>query len=442
MVNGRRLPAFVAVVVSCVVGACVVDAYAGAGPFKADSVDMQQAQVSESDRWGPIVRLSRAGASDPDMAVGRLGAVSVVWSSRRGRIQVIRRLPGHPWGRVHVLGLGFSPQIGTDAEGNLVAAWSRKRDGFIEEIVASGRPVGGHWHKPVILSPVRPDRGFNVIARDLELEVSANGAAVAAWIWGSEDGGTSGGLQFAYRPPHAGWGHMHQLSDAFVGWSVAIDAHGRAVLFFSTRDGLFAMRRISGGWTRPAKLSSTDAGAEGVVSVNATGLAIAAWISYRQALGTSAIKAARFVHGRWTDPTRLSRWSRSLSGPAVAVANRGRATVAWSRGDRVKAARSNRSGEFFRPQGIATASGGFGHTMAVSPQGDVVVGWYRYADGKIDEEAVFRSHTTGWLQQVQLSGGLDVDVRVAHVLGADAKRHIFATWATASGIKIRRRTGS
>ena len=381
-------------------------------------------------RWGSTVALSGTPVlSSPDVAVGPQGGINVAWGGD-GDVRFRRMPPSSPWLGERGLGAGGSPRVGVDGRGNVTAVWFRQRRLMITEIVTARRPVGGTWSTPRIISRPGEDEQDGTGVRDVDLAVSPGGAVVAAWTWGSDEGGPLQRVQAAYRPAGGAWqGPRDITTPAQCGGqaATAIAPGGNAVVVCRGTDGVIrAVRHLSTGWTRPQAISAAD-NARPDVTTGPTGGTVAVWEHHTFASDEPptaedfSIKASRLIAGGvWTKPQQLSPSGATSLGPLVAIDGAQTATVVW----RVVVAREGepdqvRLDSARRLRGAATTFGApttiapFGDRVsALEPAtafaGDVVVGWIRVGAEKSRLEAATRPRRHGWTAPVELSGAAGV----------------------------------
>jgi hypothetical protein len=374
---------------------------------------------------------SRVSGGYPVVVAAPEGDVTVLWSSPRGIVKSRTRQAGGSWGSVLRVGEGDLQDAAADHSGAVTAVW-RHWIGGRTVAVGATRPDGGAWSKPRRLSRVPRSRGTHTQAFDVQLAVSPEGAAVAAWTFGSQDAGPVDRAQASYRPAGGRWGPPVRLADPWSwssdvaisaagvpmvlvqgdrfltmrrtdrGWrrvggpvpgrtwdpgSLAIGPAGDEVLAFDSvrRRGegrarehrILATRLIKGQWRRPARISGNVRASQPDVEVDTDGVGTVAW---RTAKGR--IQVSRWVPGRKPGrPVTLS--GRGAGAPSVAVATNGAAVVAWSRSvargpDQILASTRPAGGTWRRPWVISDNQDVIwpqGAGLDVWPQGRGVVAW-------------------------------------------------------------------
>jgi hypothetical protein len=187
--------------------------------------------------WSQPVRLSSAAGEaggDPVVAVNRHGDAVVLWQWRdqpgdRSLVQGAFRPAGGSWGpaaAIDTVGFayGWSPQVGIDDQGNVVAAWLGGAAGT--PLRAAARNVdSGLWTRPVDVT---------VGASDPQLAVDPHGNAAAVWI---DAAGKSANA--SVRPvAGGGWQPPVKLSaGAAFDPRVAMDGAGGAVAIWNAGSG-------------------------------------------------------------------------------------------------------------------------------------------------------------------------------------------------------------
>ena len=188
-------------------------------------------------RWGPTGALSSAsyGSGQPQIAVSPAGDAVATWTHNTSptKVQARVRPAGGAWeATTHDLSAAgrraTEPQVGVDADGDVVAAWTES-DGLNQLVRTAERPRGGGW------SQSDPRSAAGASAGALTLAVAPDGAAVAGWTsW--ED--ATYVTQAARRSPGGGWEPAETLSvtgrDAFYP-QVALDGRGNAVAAWDRR---------------------------------------------------------------------------------------------------------------------------------------------------------------------------------------------------------------
>jgi hypothetical protein len=120
----------------------------------------------------------------------------------------------------------FSPDVAADANGNIVAVWTR-HDGTAWRVQAASQPAGGQFAPPQDLSAPGED------ATDPRIAVAPNGDVVVAWL---RPDGQDVRVQAAVRPAGGAFGAPQTLSPAgrdARSPDVAVDPLGNAIVVWS-----------------------------------------------------------------------------------------------------------------------------------------------------------------------------------------------------------------
>jgi hypothetical protein len=305
---------------------------------------VQSATRSVGGSWSAPVTLSAAGAGSALVAAGPEGNVTAVWllgreEGRRSVVQSATRSAGGSWSAPVTLSpprkAARSPQIALDPQGGATAVWEEEYSGAIE---SATRSVGGSWSAPVTLSAT------GVRAAWPQVAVDSQGNATAVWAGAVFSGRRiqSHRIQTATRPVGGSWsapvsiskaGHRH-VQDP----QIAVDPQGEATAIWQRSNGSYlvvqgATRPAGGGWSRPVDITAGHGlgGQHLQLVVDPWGNATAIWEGYDTRPGPNfAIQAAKHPPGgAWSLPTDISRWTRSLGEPQIAVDPQGRSTAIW-----------------------------------------------------------------------------------------------------------------
>jgi len=310
------------------------------------SLVVQSASRSAGGSWSAPVTLSPAGAGSALVAAGPEGNVTAVWLLEREEgwrsvVQSATRSAGGSWSAPVNLSpprkAARSPQIALDPQGGATAVWEEEYSGAIE---SSTRSSGGVWSAPVALSAP------GVRAAWPQVAVDSQGNATAVWAGRASNGRRiqiqSRRIQTATRPAGGTWsapvsiskaGHRH-VQDP----QIAVSPQGEATAIWQRSNGSYlvvqgATRPARGGWSRPVDITTGDGrgGQHLQLVVDPWGKATAIWEGYDTGPGPDfAIQAAKHPPGgAWSRPTDLSRWTRGLGEPQIAVDPQGRSTAIW-----------------------------------------------------------------------------------------------------------------
>jgi PKD repeat protein len=162
---------------------------------------------------------------------------------------------------------GTAPAVDMDEAGNAIVVWQQDRDLFFDRYSA----VFDSWSGPMAL---RSEVG---LLRDLQIDVAANGRAIAAWTLAN-----GGGVWSAAGDVSTGiWTDIQRLDldgpTALNGRDprVAIDRFGRALVVWRNDDRAWANEHNAGSWTPPEPLGPTQSTVD--LDVNDEGLGVAVW---------------------------------------------------------------------------------------------------------------------------------------------------------------------
>lgn len=310
---------------------------------------VQSSTRSVGGIWSAPVTLSAAGAGSALVAAGPEGNVTAVWLLEREEgwrsvVQSATRSAGGSWSAPVILSpprkAARSPQIALDPQGGATAVWEEEYSGAIE---SSTRSSGGIWSAPVTLSANGVVGGWPQVA------VDSQGNATAVWAGRASNGRRiriqGRRIQTATRPAGGTWsapvsiskaGHRH-VQDP----QIAVSPQGEATAIWQRSNGSYlvaqgATRPAGGGWSRPVDITTGHGrgGQHLQLVVDSWGNATAIWEGYDTRPGPNfAIQAAKHPPGgAWSRPTDISRWTKSLGEPQIAVDPQGRSTAIWTIG--------------------------------------------------------------------------------------------------------------
>jgi hypothetical protein len=228
-----------------------------------------------------------------------------------------------------------SPLVDVDSAGNATAVWRRYRGGkLIYE--SAVRQAGGPWSTP--------SRFFGGLEDAYGLQIAVDPLGNETAIWGRPVG-RSWVVQSATRSSGGIWsapvsiskaGHRH-VQDP----QIAVSPQGEATAIWQRSNGSYlvvqgATRPAGGGWSRPVDITTGHGrgGQHLQLVVDSWGNATAIWEGYDTRPGPNfAIQAAKHPPGgAWSRPTDISRWTKSLGEPQIAVDPQGRSTAIWAIG--------------------------------------------------------------------------------------------------------------
>lgn len=310
------------------------------GRRAARSWVVQSAARSVGGIWSAPVTLSAAGAGSALVAAGPEGNVTAVWLLEREEgwrsvVQSATRSPGGIWSAPVNLSsprrAARSPQIAIDPQGGATVVWEAE---YSDAIESSTRSSEGIWSAPITLSANGMGGAWPQVA------VDSQGNATAVWAgWAST--GHRIQIQTATRPAGGTWsapvsisktGHRH-VQDP----QIAVGPGGEATVIWQRSNGSYlvvqgAARPAGGGWSRPVDITTGHGrgGQHLQLVVDSWGNATVIWEGFDTPGPHFAIQAAkRSPGGAWSRPTDISRWTKSLGEPQIAVDPQGRSTAIW-----------------------------------------------------------------------------------------------------------------
>jgi hypothetical protein len=310
---------------------------------------VQSATRSVGGSWSAPVTLSKPGAGSALVAVDPEGEVTAVWLLEREEgwrsvVQSATRPAGGPWSAPVNLSperkAARSPQVALDPQGGATAVWEEEYSGAIE---SSTRSSEGIWSAPVTLSAT------GVWAAWPQVAVNSQGNATAVWAGRASNGRRiriqSRRIQTATRPAGGTWSAPVSISKAghrlVQDPQIAVDPQGEATAIWQRSNGRDlvvqgATRPARGSWSAPVEITAGhgQGGQHLRLVVDSWGNATAIWEGYDSNQGTTfAIQGAkRPPGGAWSRPTDISRRTKSLGEPQIAVDPQGRSTAIWAIG--------------------------------------------------------------------------------------------------------------
>jgi hypothetical protein len=307
---------------------------------------VQSATRSAGGIWSAPVTLSAAGAGSPLVAAGPEGNVTVVWLLEREEgwhsvVQSATVSAGGSWSAPVTLSpprkAARSPQIALDPQGGATAVWEEEHNGAVE---SATRSSGGIWSAPVTLSAT------GVRANWPQVAVDPQGNATAVWAGRASNGRRtriqSRRIQTATRPAGGTWSAPVSISEPghrlVQDPQIAVDPQGEATAIWQRSNGSElvvqgATHPAGGIWSAPVEITAGhgQGGQHLQLVVDSWGKATAIWEGYDASQGTTfAIQGAnRPPGGAWSRPTDISRRTKSLGEPQIALDPQGRATAIW-----------------------------------------------------------------------------------------------------------------
>ncbi len=392
MMRGRRTWRITSAVCASVLAAAMASV---AGPAGA-------APAGRGSSWGPLVDLaSSPSISRPDVVVGPRGAATVVWRTQNGVI-ALTRSPDGVWGTPHRLGNGIAPSVGIDGKGGVTVIWVRQLPDMGPQVMTAHRSPGKAWSRARTLSASVPSNGSSFPGAFLpRLAVSHDGGAVVTWMWGADDSGGSR-IQARYRPAGGLWRAPVLLSPVEARTpEVAIGDDGHAVVVYTVKAVVYAVRRTDSGWGGRVRIG---AHAEPpMVAMDDHGRATAVWSTYDVGDAAFRPQAAIAAPGAaWRKPVTLDPGVDTSSQPVVGMTPTGRATVAWTRdnGDVLTAAHLPGK-PWTSPQLVAQRGAGVVGVppylgLTVGRSGAAVLTWTRGAAGSQRVEGIYHPAGVSW----------------------------------------------
>ncbi len=294
--------------------------------------------------WSAPITLSKPGATQGLLAVGAEGVVTAVWLLERdeGRSSVVQsatRPVGGAWSAPVSLSsakkAARSPQIVIDPQGGATAVWEEEWTGAIE---SATRSLDGSWSPPVALSAT------GVWGNSPEVAVDSQGNVMAIWAARIIEGGRiqSRRIQTATLPTGGSWSAPVSISPAghrlIQEPQIAVDPQGEATAIWQRSDGSNlvvqgATRPTGGSWSKPVELTAGpgQGGQHLQLAVDSSGTATAIWQGFDTRHGTTfAIQAAkRPPGGTWSRAVDISRRTKGVGDPQLAIDSQGTATAIW-----------------------------------------------------------------------------------------------------------------
>jgi hypothetical protein len=278
--------------------------------------------------FGSPVTLSEDGedAAEPQVAISRAGhgEAIVVWT--RGDDVEASSFDRHGFSTPETVSEeaqgSFEPQVAIDNEGDAVAVWTRF-DAPTQEVQAAFRPDDGSFGTPTPVSDAGEDSFQPQVGMD------AVGNALAAWTVTSDFH-----IESAFASAGGGFGSTSVLSDPDSSESdVAVSQQGRAIVAWNGPGGAIQSRfRERGGPFLGVETLSATGGFTPKVGMSLNGNAVAVWA---RDLGSNAVieGAYRPKFGTFGAPQPASAAGTDNYEPQVAVAEDGDAIALWTRID-------------------------------------------------------------------------------------------------------------
>lgn len=301
--------------------------------------------VSAAPGWSrpaDVSRPEKVAVDTLSVIASSQGSATAVWQLYGGKNDIVEsagRQAGGSWSAPYKLfgdvrDIYISPQIAVDPVGNMTAVWDR-REGRTFVVQSATRPAGGSWSVPVNLS--KPGATSALVAVDPE------GEATVVWLL-EREGGNRSVVQSATRPAGGSWSASVDISKPgryTQEAQIAVGPQGDATAIWARSNGRdlvvqSATRPAGGSWSAPIDISvhRGQGGFYPRLVVDSWGNATAIWEGYdSNQVTTFAIQGAkRPPGGAWSRPTDISRRTKSLGEPQIAVDPQGRSTAIWAIG--------------------------------------------------------------------------------------------------------------
>jgi hypothetical protein len=323
---------------------------------------------------------------DLHVAVAGNGDAIAAWiatsaDNQSRRVEAAIRPAGRPWQRPQKIS-GAIPSVGLtdlaiDRGGNAIAVWNAGT-GSADVIQQALRRAGGRFRPPTTIATTAQ----SVVGSfgSPRIAVDGKGAATAVWAGGPYNGPV---VQVAQGTARRGLGPARGLARG-IAPVVATNTRGDTTVAWVAPSGVQAASRRAGG--RFGAPQTLGAGASPTLAVNDRGDAVVAWgDGYPQVL----YAAVRKGRGRFGAAERVGSGGNFLRGIDAAIDPRGAAVVLWQSDHDitfpVEAAVRPSGGRFGESQVLSTDGQGF--SLGLTPRGDAVAVWSRYAGDYVVQSA-------------------------------------------------------
>lgn len=308
--------------------------------------------------------------------------------------------------------------------------------GVLSSTAASASAAG--WLAPKDISAAN-----EVVDGRPQIAVDAAGNAVAVWerhVGGEEI------VEASERPAGGDWSEADVLSLAGEEGKrsrVAIDASGTAIAMWITEEGAgdfvvrSAVRPPGGGWSKPEDVSDSISEAiHPLLAIDAASETVAVWTAFEG--GDRILQGAvRSTSGEWSEPDDLSEAGDNVKviadGPHAAIDAAGNAIAVWALedGNVVQAALRPAGGDWQEPDDLSDAGQEAGQPdVAMNETGEAVAVWRRL-DGTDTIQAAVRPASGDWAEPDELSdasqGSAEPDVAI------DEAGEAIAVWTRSNG---------
>lgn len=387
-------------------------------------------------------------AHEATVAVGPAGSGFAAWTQSNGSVYDIWIAPLNADGSSGTPAVfdttaldAYGPQLGADANGNVMAVWYQY-DGTRDNAWARRYTPTGGWDTAVLLET---DNG-NV--NNPALAVAPGGQAVA--VWNQHDGLSRFNIWANTYTPAGGWGTATLIENDNAGdaraQQVVMDGNGNAIAVWEQSDGtrtnIWANRYAAGtGWGTPTLLESSDSGpAQGPrIGMDSSGNAIAVWHQFD---GTrTSVWASRYTVGSgWSSPVRIGNTDEpEATYPMLAMNANGQAVAVWQQntGSRwnIWAARYTPSSGWGSAARIEANDAGDATApyIAVDTVGNAIAVWSQAVAGGRHDIWAARSGSDGSWSTPLLIETTDIDEAYGPVLVVDALGNATVVWSQGNG---------
>ncbi len=295
--------------------------------------------------WGARQRIETGSgdAGGPQLSTDSDGNVMAAWSQRDGvnySIWANRFTPTGGWGTAQLIetddaGSAFSPQLVSDSSGNVMAVW-QQRNGIRLDIWANRFTPAGGWGTAQL---IETDNSGN--AQNPRLDVTASGQVVAAWLLYN---GTQTVLNTNRYTPGSGWGTATQIPTGAVevnDGAFTVDSNGHVLAVWNQRDALGSLYSMwsvrfdaSTGWGS-AQLIETDSVfdvSSPRIASDGYGNSVVIWIQRNGS--TYQVKTNRYTAGSgWGTTQSLETSNRYTVYSGLTVDTAGNAMAVWAQED-------------------------------------------------------------------------------------------------------------
>lgn len=284
--------------------------------------------------WSGAADLSAPGdaAFSADVAVeaGQMTAVWVAVHNGSTIVQSSSRTIESSWKAAETVsgpvGISYAPAVAMDDHGGAVASWHAASGGFLV-VQAALRGGTGEWSEPEVLSG--PGRSTS----RPQVGMDANGNVLVAWI---RHNGSWDAAQVARRPAGGSWeaaANLFGRSGNAYAVDLAVNRRGDAVVTWvqgrlSVNGSLLSSFSPAGSrrWGRPVPVTDTWYGLQPDVAIDDVGNVTATWS------GSGSVSASFHPVGEgWQEDYLLSIYSVAAVNPVVTLQAPREATAIWIR---------------------------------------------------------------------------------------------------------------